>query len=146
MLRDEERLQLLESSFILDNSPEFKKMHTSLEKYVDPIVLEQIQDPELVTLQNKILTVVFWDMSGFSVLCEKLKSHKGLIVEFLREYFSEAAVIIQKHKGVLDKFMGDGIMAFFGYKDTDVNDNGKNGAISAVKAALELSFFKRFNS
>ena len=51
-------------------------------------------------------------MSGFSVLCEKLKSHKELIVEFLREYFSEAAVIIQKHKGVLDKFMGDGIMAF----------------------------------
>ena len=91
MLRDEERLQLLESSFILDNSPEFKKMHTSLEKYVDPIVLEQIQDPELVTLQNKILTVVFWDMSGFSVLCEKLKSHKGLMTKFLREYFSEAS-------------------------------------------------------
>lgn len=141
LLRDEERLKLLESSFILDSSSEFKKMHTSLEKYVDPVVLEQIQDPELVTLQNKILTVVFWDMSGFSVLCEKLKSHKELIVEFLREYFSEAAMIIQKHKGVLDKFMGDGIMAFFGYKDTDVNDNGKNGAISAVKAALELRDF-----
>ena len=56
---DEERLQLLESSFILDDSPEFKKMHTSLEKYVDPVVLEQIQDPELVTMQNKILTIVF---------------------------------------------------------------------------------------
>lgn len=138
---DEERLQLLESSFILDDSPEFKKMHTSLEKYVDPVVLEQIQDPELVTMQNKILTIVFWDMSGFSVLCEKLKSHKELIVEFLREYFSEAAMIIQKHKGVLDKFMGDGIMAFFGYKDPDSSDNGKKGAISAVKAALELRDF-----
>jgi hypothetical protein len=30
----------------------------------------------------------------------------------LREYFSEAALIIQKHEGVLDKFVGDGIMAF----------------------------------
>jgi hypothetical protein len=29
---------------------------------------------------------------------------------------------------------GDGIMAFFGYKDTDANDNGRKGAISAVKA------------
>ena len=37
--------------------------------------------------------------------------------------------------------MGDGIMAFFGYKDTDSSDNGKNGAISAVKAALELRDF-----
>jgi class 3 adenylate cyclase len=116
-------------------------MHTSLEKYVDPVVLEQIRDPELVTLQNKILTIVFWDISGFSILCEKLKFHKELIVEFLREYFSEAALIIRKYEGVLDKFMGDGVMAFFGYKDTDINDNGKNGAISAVNAAIELRDF-----
>ena len=141
LLSDEQRLQLLESTLVHNGSSEFKKMHTSLEKYVDPVVLEQIRDPELVTMQNKILTIVFWDLSGFSVLCEKLKSHKELIVEFLREYFSEAAVIIQKHKGVLDKFMGDGIMAFFGYKDTDANDNGRRGAISAVKAAIELRNF-----
>jgi class 3 adenylate cyclase/plastocyanin len=141
LVSDEQRLQLVESTLVLDSSPGFKKMHTSLEKYVDPVVLEQIRDPELVTLQNKILTIVFWDISGFSILCEKLKSHKELIAEFLREYFSEAAVIIQKHKGVLDKFIGDGIMAFFGYKDTDVNDNGKKGAISAVKAAMELRNF-----
>jgi class 3 adenylate cyclase len=37
--------------------------------------------------------------------------------------------------------MGDGIMAFFGYKDTDINDNGKKGAINAVKAAIELRDF-----
>lgn len=141
LLSDEQRLQLLESTLVHNGSSEFKKMHTSLEKYVDPVVLEQIRDPELVTMQNKILTIVFWDLSGFSVLCEKLKSHKELIVEFLREYFSEAAIIIQKHKGVLDKFMGDGIMAFFGYKDTDANDNGRKGAISAVKAAIELRNF-----
>jgi class 3 adenylate cyclase/plastocyanin len=141
LLSDEQRLQLLESTLVVDSSREFKRMHTSLEKYVDPVVLEQIRDLELVTLQNKILTIVFWDISGFSILCEKLKTHKELIVEFLREYFSEAAVIIQKHKGVLDKFMGDGIMAFFGYKDSDVNDNGKKGAISAVNAAIELRDF-----
>jgi class 3 adenylate cyclase/plastocyanin len=141
LLSDEQRLQLLESTVVSEISPELKRMHTSLEKYVDPVVLEQIRDPELVTMQNKILTIVFWDISGFSILCEKLKSHKELIVEFLREYFSEAALIIRKYEGVLDKFMGDGIMAFFGYKDTDINDNGKNGAISAVNAAIELRDF-----
>ena len=50
---DEQRLQLVESTLVLDSSPEFKKMHTSLEKYVDPVVLEQIRYSELVTLQNK---------------------------------------------------------------------------------------------
>jgi class 3 adenylate cyclase/plastocyanin len=141
LLGDEKRLQLLESTLVSEISPEFKRMHTSLEKYVDPVVLEQIRDPELVTMQNKILTIVFWDISGFSVLCEKLKDHKELIVEFLREYFSEAALIIRKYEGVLDKFMGDGIMAFFGYKDNDINDNGKKGSINAVKAAIELRDF-----
>jgi adenylate cyclase len=137
----EERLELLESTFALDNSAEFKKMHTSLEKYVDPVVLEQIQDPELVTMQNKVLTIVFWDISGFSVLCESLRFHQELVVAFLREFFSEAATIIHKYDGVLDKFMGDGIMAFFSFKEPHVNDNGKKGAICAVNAALELRDF-----
>ena len=88
---DEQHLQLLESTLVSEISPELKRMHTSLEKYVDPVVLEQIRDPELVTMQNKTLTIVFWDISGFSVLCEKLKDHKELIVEFLREYFSEGS-------------------------------------------------------
>ena len=116
-------------------------MHTSLEKYVDPVVLEQIRDPELVTMQNKVLTIVFWDISGFSVLCESLQFHQELVVAFLREFFSEAATIIHKYDGVLDKFMGDGIMAFFGFKEPHVSDNGKKGAICAVNAALELRDF-----
>ena len=140
-LTNDERLELLESTFAFDNSVEFKKMHTSLEKYVDPVVLEQIRDPELVTMQNKILTIVFWDISGFSVLCETLQFHQELVVAFLREFFSEAATIIHKYDGVLDKFIGDGIMAFYGFKDTNVNDKGNKGAISAVNAALELRDF-----
>lgn len=140
-LTNEERLELLESTFALDNSPEFKKLHTSLEKYVDPVVLDQIRDPELVTMQNRILTIVFWDISGFSVLCDSLQFHQELVVAFLREFFSEAATIIHKYDGVLDKFIGDGIMAFFGFKDTYVNDNGKKGAVCAVNAAIELRDF-----
>ena len=64
-ITNEECLELLESTFVFDNSSEFKKMHTSLEKYVDPVVLEQKRDPELVTMQNKILTIAFWDISEF---------------------------------------------------------------------------------
>lgn len=64
LLGDEQRLQFLESTLVSETTPEFKRMHTSLEKYVDPVVLEQIRDPELVTMRNKILTIVFWDLSG----------------------------------------------------------------------------------
>jgi class 3 adenylate cyclase len=140
-LTSEERLELLESTFAFEKSSEFKKMHTSLEKYVDPVVLEQIRDPELVTMQNKTLTIVFWDISGFSVLCDSLQFHQELVVAFLREFFSEAATIIHKYDGILDKFMGDGIMALFGFRDGNADDNGKEGATCAVNAAIELRNF-----
>jgi class 3 adenylate cyclase len=44
-----------------------------------------------------------------------LKAHPVLVVEFLKEYYTHATNIIHKYNGVLDKFIGDGIMAFFGF-------------------------------
>jgi hypothetical protein len=44
---------------------------------LDPVVLEQIKDPNMLNVQNKILTVVFWDISGFSALCEILKAYSA---------------------------------------------------------------------
>ena len=80
-------------------------------------MLEQINDPNLVNVQNKILTLVSWDISGFSVLCEILKENTQLVVAFLKEYFSEANKIVHKNNGILDKFIGDGVMAYFGFKN-----------------------------
>lgn len=73
-----------------------KKIQINLEKYVDPVVLEQINDPDLINLQNKILTGIFWDISGFSILCEIPKEHTELVVEFLKKYCSETNRIVHK--------------------------------------------------
>jgi class 3 adenylate cyclase len=64
-----------------------------------------------------------------------LKNEPHLIVEFLQEYFTIANKIIHKHNGILDKFIGDGIMAYFGYKDSD---DGTEGAVNSINAAFEL--------
>jgi hypothetical protein len=73
---NDEWLELLEEIFVFDeSSPEYKKIHINLEKYVDPVVLEQINDPDLINVQNTILTGVFWDISVFSIIYEKLKEH-----------------------------------------------------------------------
>jgi class 3 adenylate cyclase len=45
-----------------------------------------------------------------------------LIVGFLREFFNEADKIINKNNWILDKFIGDGIIAIFGFKDSDILD------------------------
>src|SRR5687768_7403347 len=70
-------------------------------------------------------------------LCKKLNNFEDCVAYFLQIYFEKAIEIIKKHQGVLDKFMGDGILAYFGYNRTANGD-----PFSAIEAALE--FKKQF--
>jgi class 3 adenylate cyclase/plastocyanin len=124
---------------------ENQKILTRLQRQVDPAIVEYLSDPNAVLIQNKIMTIVFWDISNFSDLSEKLKDHPELIAVFLNEYFAIAIPIIHEHNGVVDKFIGDGILAYFGFTEAGVD--GSNGAYSAVLAAIKLiSSFKAFKA
>jgi class 3 adenylate cyclase/plastocyanin len=116
---------------------ENREIVTRLQRQVDPTVLEYLSYPHAVLLQNKVLTIVFWDISGFSVLCEKLVDHLELLAEFLREYFALATKIIHEHGGVVDKFIGDGILSYFGFTE-NYDKDGFIGAENAILAALTL--------
>lgn len=109
-----------------------------LRRYFDPKVFDTIaQDPSILSIKQRTITICFWDIRGFSQLCETLKAHPTLIAGFLREYGGMAAEIIFEHSGILDKFIGDGVMALFGvlnHKD----DEGKVDALAAVRAAVAL--------
>lgn len=110
-----------------------------LKRYFDPRVFGAIdRNPDLLNMKSKTLTVVFWDIRGFSLLCEILKAHPNLISGFLREYFSVASDVIFKYEGVLDKFIGDGVMALFGALDGSKDPAGHQDAINAARAAIEM--------
>ena len=105
---------------------------TELAKHIDPILYDALRILQYDRLARKQVTVVFWDVSGFSTLCKKFYNFEASVNYFLRIYFEKAIEIIKKHNGVLDKFMGDGILAYFGY-------NTINGdPFSAIDAALEF--------
>jgi adenylate cyclase len=109
-----------------------------LKRYFDPRLYNAIErNPELLNIKSRTITIVFWDIRGFSLLCEILKAHPTLIANFLREYFKEASDVIFKHQGVLDKFIGDGVMALFGAVNGS-DTEGRSSAINATKAALEM--------
>lgn len=109
-----------------------------LGRYFDPRVFDTIEkDPSVLKLSKRTISICFWDVRGFSRLCEIMKASPELIAGFLKEYGDLAQRIVFKHGGLLDKFIGDGVMALFGvlnHKD----DEGKADAIAAVKAALEF--------
>lgn len=109
-----------------------------LRRYFDPKVFSAIErDPSLLDLRQRTLTICFWDIRGFSRLCEILKAHPTLVAGFLREYCELAAQTIFAHGGVLDKFIGDGVMALFGLLNHR-NDEGRDDAIAAVRSAMAL--------
>ncbi|WP_148687703.1 adenylate/guanylate cyclase domain-containing protein [Candidatus Nitrosocosmicus hydrocola] len=105
-----------------------------LVKYFDSKVFDILKDPEQRTLKNKYLSVVFWDISGFANLCNKLIDEPFAITELLKLYFQEANDIIHRYHGIIDKFIGDGVMAYFGYS----SDEKQEIASHTINAALDL--------
>ena len=74
-------------------------------------VLASGQDAEL-SGETRELTVYFSDIAGFTSLAESMTPAR--LVEFLGEYFDEASSVIAAEHGTVDKYLGDGIMAFWG--------------------------------
>lgn len=104
----------------------------SFKKYVPAdLVKELIAMNQEATLggEKKNLTIFFSDIAGFTTISEKLKPET--LVEFLGEYLGEMSRIILDHKGTVDKYIGDAIMAFWG-APKEFDDH----AIWAAKAAL----------
>lgn len=88
-------------------------------------------------MEQKIITIVFWDIQGFSVLCYSLEISPILLTLFLKDFFDAATQIVLRHGGLVDKFLGDGVMALFGTQSNSYRTIG-NSASCAIKAALEL--------
>lgn len=109
-----------------------------LRRYFDPRMFDRIEeDHSVLSLKEQTLTICFWDIRGFSRLCEILKAHPPLIAGFLKDYFEVAARTIFEYGGLLDKFIGDGVMALFGVLD-DKDDDGVTDALAAVRCAIAL--------
>ena len=81
--------------------------------------------------ERREITVLFADLGGFTAMSENLEQEK--VVEILNGYFSRITPIIFKHHGTLDKFMGDGLLAFFGAPISSEDD-----PVQAVQTAIEI--------
>lgn len=111
-----------------------EKIKNAMSKYIsDDIMSEIIQNIDDVTLGGKRadVTILFADIRGFTTISEMYEPEE--VSKILNNYFSEMIPIVNKYHGVLNKFIGDAILAVFG--DPIPNENH---AINAVLCADEM--------
>ena len=106
----------------------------AVERYLSPELLEHIveegMDLDLSTKRTE-LTIMFVDVEGFSTISETVDVE--YINRLLNDFFEEMTQAIFQHRGTVDKFLGDGLLAFFGNPVPL-----KNHAQAALRAALEM--------
>ena len=93
---------------------ERRRITRRFQSYVDPVLVNYVIDhPEQVRLEGQVreMTVVFTDLADFTTLSEQLKENT---VPLLNEYMGLMVPIIRQRHGYVNKFLGDGIMFFFG--------------------------------
>jgi adenylate cyclase len=113
---------------------EKRKMKKLFGQYVSKDVFEHlVANPALARLggQRREMTVLFSDIRGFTTVSESGQPEE--IVGMLNEYFTRMVDIVFTHKGTLDKFVGDMVMALFGAPLDDADH-----ADHAVEAALDM--------
>ncbi|WP_273596483.1 CHASE2 domain-containing protein [Roseateles koreensis] len=102
--------------------------------YLPPTLVEEMShrpDHYSMASRSAVLSVMFADVKGFTGISEHL--NPTALAELMNEYFTAMAGIIGQHRGTLDKFMGDAVMAFWGAPLAD-----ELHARHAVEAALAM--------
>jgi adenylate cyclase len=114
---------------------EKRRIRNAFNLYLEPSVARLVsEDPSRLRLhgEKKDLTVLFSDLRDFTTASEALDAES--LVEFMNEYFGTMTEEIFKHGGLVDKYIGDAIMALWGAPLT-IPDH----AVKACQAALDMA-------
>lgn len=113
---------------------ELRRTRGTLDRYISPALVNYVlANLDTINLagEKRELTIFFSDVRNFTTLSES--SDPMELIALLDEYLAEMTDVIFKYEGITDKFIGDGILAYWG-----AFTPGKNHALLAAQAALEM--------
>ncbi len=119
-----------------EKNHQLEALSGKLAKYLSRQLYESIfsgRTEVQVESYRKKLTIFFSDIEGFTELTESMEAER--LSELLNEYLSEMAAIASDYGGTIDKFIGDGVMIFFGAPETK---GDKEDAVACVCMALAM--------
>jgi len=110
-----------------------KEIQETFGRYIDPRIVAGLIDQRGLTAtegQRRVMTVMFCDMKGFSKLSEGM-TPQGL-VKIMNHYLTTMSGPIHDHHGIIDKYIGDAIMAYWGPPFVEDSDQAHFACLAAV--------------
>ena len=117
-----------------------ERIRETFGRYIDPRVVEGlINQPKLAAAegQRRVMTIMFCDMKGFTTLSEGM-TPQGL-VKVMNRYLSTMSEPIRRHGGVIDKYIGDAIMAYWGPPFVEETDEGQFACLAASEMIKRIA-------
>ncbi len=117
---------------MVDGLKERDKLRTTFGKYMTSAVMEHLLAGKVALGGESLkVTILFTDIRSFTTISEKMDPQE--LVGLLNEYFTEMVSIVMGEGGVVDKYIGDAIMAVFGAPVPKPED-----AVNALRAAVKM--------
>lgn len=122
---------------------EREKVKNILGSMIDPVVVQEAM-VDLAALKRGSethITAFFSDVASFSTISEQLKSAD--LAALLNEYLSAMTLLLKKHEGVLDKYIGDAIVGIFN-APVSVSDHELKAARASVDMVMKLAELRNY--
>ena len=128
-------LTLVFSNYISEEAQR-RRIRSAFGQYLSPALVEQLaQSPDKLVLggEDREMSILFSDVRGFTTISELYKDDPQGLTSLMNSFLTPLTNAIIEHKGTIDKYMGDAVMAFW---NAPLND--ANHEINACEAALEM--------
>ena len=144
LVRTHDELATLATSFnhMVVGLREKERIRDTFGQYVDPRIVKNLLENRIPAErgERQVMTVFFSDLQDFTRLCEGLTPDAA--VRFLNRYFSLMSEVIRTRQGIVDKYIGDSVMAFWGPPFTDAADHATLCCLAALEQMARMEAFR----